>query len=136
MGLTGRKHAPEKGKGLRAPGLRQGYGWQCRAHSKTKNAFVKGYVYIMTNDSNKVLYTGVTSNLKDRLINHKIRKFKNSFTASYNLRKLVCYECFGSMVEAIKREKQIKGGSRQRKIDLINRNSPDWVDLSDQLKDG
>jgi putative endonuclease len=92
---------------------------------------MKGFVYILTNDNNSVLYTGVTSNLKDRLIQHKHKKHSNSFTARYNLRKLVYYEQLQTIGEAIKREKQIKGGSRKKKLDLINSINPEWNDLSE-----
>jgi putative endonuclease len=92
---------------------------------------MKGFIYILTNDNNSVLYTGVTSNLKDRLIQHKNKKHSNSFTARYNLRKLVYYERLQTIGEAIKREKQIKGGSRRKKLDLINSMNPEWNDLSE-----
>jgi putative endonuclease len=92
---------------------------------------VKGFVYILTNDNNSVLYTGVTSNLKDRLIQHKHKKHSNSFTSRYNLRKLVYYELLQTIGEAIKREKQIKGGSRRKKLNLINSMNPEWNDLSE-----
>jgi putative endonuclease len=94
---------------------------------------MKGFIYILTNDNNSVLYTGVTSNLKDRLIQHKNKKHSNSFTARYNLRKLIYYERLQTIGEAIKREKQIKGGSRRKKIDLINSMNPEWNDLSELL---
>jgi len=94
---------------------------------------MSGYVYIMTNDNNTVLYTGVTSKLRDRIIDHKTRKHKGSFTARYSIRKLVYFECFESIGEAIKREKQIKGGSRKKKLDLINSSNAEWHDLSGSL---
>lgn len=87
------------------------------------------YVYIMTNDNNTVLYTGVTSNLIGRVKEHKENLHPESFTARYNIRKLVYYESFESIVEAIKREKQIKAGSRKKKLDLINGSNPEWTDL-------
>lgn len=96
---------------------------------------MKGFVYIFTNDNNSVLYTGVTSNLKDRLIQHKHKKHSNSFTARYNLRKLIYYERLQTIGEAIKREKQIKGGSRKKKIDLINSKNQQWNDLSKFVED-
>jgi putative endonuclease len=77
------------------------------------------YIYIMTNKNNTVLYTGVTNDLKRRVYEHK-EKFKPSFTTKYNINKLVYYEIFDDIYNAISREKQIKGGSRQKKIDLIN----------------
>lgn len=93
-----------------------------------------GYIYIITNDNNTVLYTGVTSTLKDRIKQHKNKKHPNSFSARYNLYKLIYYEELDTIGEAIKREKQIKGGSRKDKIELINKMNPDWADLSDTLK--
>jgi len=74
---------------------------------------VKGFVYILTGKKNSVLYSGVTSNLKERIIQHKNKKYPDSFSARYNLNKLVYYEELDSIGEAIKREKQIKGGSRR-----------------------
>ena len=94
---------------------------------------MKGFVYLMTNDNNTVLYTGVTSNLKERIKEHKGRKHPGSFTARYNIRKLVYFEIIDNIREAIKREKQIKGGSRKNKVDLINISNPGWRDLSDDL---
>ena len=94
---------------------------------------MKGFVYILTNKNNNALYTGVTSNLKDRLAKHIANKYPGSFTAKYNIKKLVYFERFDSIGEAIKREKQIKGGSRQKKINLINQLNPGWNDLSGLL---
>ena len=73
----------------------------------------------MTNKNNHVLYTGMTNNLKRRVYEHK-EKLINGFTKKYNVTKLVYYEVFDDPASAIVREKQIKGGSRQKKIDLIN----------------
>jgi putative endonuclease len=89
-------------------------------------------VYIMTNKYNKVLYTGVTSNLFKRVHEHK-EKTISGFTSQYNVNKLVYYEEFETMPEAIAREKQIKGGSRQKKLDLINSRNPGWNDLYDEF---
>ena len=89
----------------------------------------KGYVYIATNKNNTVLYTGVTSHLKNRMDNHKNKKYKKSFTARYNVNKLVYYEKTESIDAAHKREKQIKAGTRKKKIDLINSINPEWKDL-------
>ena len=94
---------------------------------------MKGFVYIMTNKNNSVLYTGVTSNLKDRIVNHKSKKYSTSFTAKYNICKLVYYECIDTIGEAIEREKQIKGGSRKKKIALIEGMNPEWEDLESTL---
>ena len=89
-------------------------------------------VYIMTNQYNKVLYTGVTSDLFKRVNEHK-EKSVAGFTSRYNVTKLVYYEEFTTMPEAIAREKQIKGGSRQKKVDLINSQNPEWKDLCDEF---
>jgi putative endonuclease len=94
---------------------------------------MKGFVYILTGKKNSVFYTGVTSTLKERMIQHKNKKHPDSFSARYNLNKLVYYEELDTIGEAIKREKQIKGGSRKDKIVLINKMNPGWVDLSDAL---
>ncbi len=84
----------------------------------------------MSNKSNTVIYTGVTSKLAERVIQHKTKKHPNSFTARYNTNKLVYYEEFETIGEAINREKQIKSGSRRKKIELINAVNPGWADLS------
>jgi putative endonuclease len=86
----------------------------------------------MTNKGNRVLYTGVTSNLKRRVYEHK-EKIKGKFTARYSINKLVYYEMFTDSYNAIVREKQIKGGSRQKKIHLVSAKNPDWVDLYDEI---
>ncbi len=88
-----------------------------------------GCVYILTNNYNTVLYTGVTSDLKKRIWQHKNKEFKSSFTANYNCDKLVWYENFLRVEEAIAREKQIKGGSRKAKEKLILSINPEWKDL-------
>jgi putative endonuclease len=93
-----------------------------------------GCIYILTNSTNTTLYIGVTSNLLSRVVEHKEKKYPFSFSAKYNLNKLVYYEAFNSITEAISREKQLKGGSRSNKITLINSFNPDWVDLFDDIK--
>ncbi|MDQ2179811.1 GIY-YIG nuclease family protein [Marinifilum sp. D714] len=90
-------------------------------------------VYILTNKNRTVLYTGVTSNLKERVDQHKEKLNSKSFTARYNVDHLVYYEQFFDIGEAIAREKQIKAGSRQKKLNLINEFNPEWKDLFDQL---
>jgi len=90
-----------------------------------KNGF---YVYILTNKYNTVLYTGVTNNLIKRVLEHR-SKTGSKFTAKYNVQKLVYYECFIYIIDAIAREKQIKAGSRQKKIDLIEKININWEDL-------
>ncbi len=92
---------------------------------------MQGFVYILTNKNDSVLYTGVTSDLKDRIRKHKDKKHPGSFTAKYSLFKLVYYEQLETIGEAIKREKQIKGGSRKKKTDLINSLNPEWKDLGE-----
>jgi putative endonuclease len=88
--------------------------------------------YIMPNKGNRVLYTGVTSNLFKRVAEHK-NKVMAGFTSNYNLTKLVYYEALNTMEEAIARENQIKGGSRQKKVDLINSKNPEWKDLYEEF---
>ena len=88
------------------------------------------FVYISANKTHKVLYTGVTNNILNRDNQHKIKLDKNSFTAKYNVNKLVYYETYKYINDAITREKQIKAGSRKKKINLINSLNPNWKDLS------
>ena len=88
----------------------------------------QGFVYILTNRQNKVLYTGITSNLVKRTYEHK-NKLIDGFTKKYNTNKLIYFEVFDDMVEAITREKQIKGWLRSKKIALIEKNNPGWKDL-------
>ena len=89
-------------------------------------------VYILTNQRNTVLYTGVTGDLKARVQQHR-EKLLPGFTNRYYVSKLVYYEVGGDASGAIVREKQIKAGSRRKKIDLINRLNPEWRDLYDDL---
>ncbi len=89
----------------------------------------EAYVYILTNNGNTALYVGVTSDLSKRIQQHKYGTFKNSFTSRYRIYKLVYYEQFQNINDAIAREKQLKAGSRQKKINLINRQNPEWKDL-------
>ncbi len=88
----------------------------------------------MTNSNNTVLYTGVTSNLGKRIKEHQTGKFSNSFTGRYNVVKLVYYEKFMSIEDAIYREKQIKGGSRKDKIELIKCLNPEWKNLETDIR--
>ena len=90
------------------------------------------YVYIMTNKYNNVLCTGITNDLKRRVYEHK-EKLINGFTKKYNITKLVYYEVFEDPENAILREKQIKAGSRQKKIDLINSINRKWLNLYKEL---
>jgi putative endonuclease len=89
-------------------------------------------VYLITNKYNTVLYAGVTNNLLRRIQEHKSKQF-DGFSKKYNLNKLVYYEFFDVMSEAIEKEKIIKGGSRRRKIDMIDKFNPGWKDLYDTL---
>ncbi len=86
------------------------------------------YVYILTNKINTVLYTGVTNNLIRRVYEHSNHLVKG-FSDRYNVTKLVYFEATESIESAIFREKQLKAGSRQKKIDLINSFNPNWEDL-------
>jgi putative endonuclease len=90
------------------------------------------YVYILTNKHNRTLYTGVTNDLKRRIYEHK-HKLVKGFTAKYNVDKLVYFEMTEDVNAAIFREKQIKGGSRQKKIDLVEGSNPEWRDLFEDL---
>ena len=90
------------------------------------------YVYIMTNKNNSVLYTGVTNDLKRRVYEHR-EKLVEGFTRRYNVTKLVCFETCGDIEVAIAREKQIKGWSRRRKVELIDSMNEDWRDLWEDL---
>ncbi|MBL4656639.1 MAG: GIY-YIG nuclease family protein [Flavobacteriales bacterium] len=92
-----------------------------------------GHVYIMTNKRHTTLYTCVTSQLAIRAIQHKDKFYPTSFTARYNANKLVYYEGFLRIEEAIAREKQIKAGSRKKKEQLINSMNPEWNDLSSEV---
>ncbi len=88
------------------------------------------YFYMTTNTYNKVLYTGFTVDLNNRIEQHKNKTYKGSFTARYNLDKLVYFETFKTVAEARKREKQVKKWNREWKNNLINEMNPDWKDLS------
>ncbi|WP_192349135.1 GIY-YIG nuclease family protein [Algoriphagus sp. Y33] len=94
-----------------------------------------GAVYIMTNHRHTVLYTGVTNDLLRRVYEHRNKLNPNSFSTKYNLTKLVFFESFHSIDEAIVREKQIKGGNRKGKEDLINSMNPNWKDLWDEIRE-
>ena len=85
----------------------------------------------MTNVHNTVLYTGVTNNLQRRVLEHRAGK-GSAFTKKYNMSKLVYFECGDDINAAIFREKQIKAGSRQKKIELVNSINPEWNDLFEE----
>ncbi|MDR1468733.1 MAG: GIY-YIG nuclease family protein [Spirochaetaceae bacterium] len=92
----------------------------------------KGYIYILFNKRNGTLYTGVTSDLVKRIYEHKT-KATEGFTAKYGTDKLGYYEEWGDIVSAIEREKQIKGGSRKKKLALIENMNPEWEDLYEKI---
>jgi putative endonuclease len=94
-----------------------------------------GFIYIITNKNNTTLYIGVTSNLPQRIVEHKEKRYQGSFSARYNLDKLVYYEAFQMIGDAIGREKQLKAGSRKAKIELIISINPNWLDLFDEIAD-
>lgn len=93
-----------------------------------------GSTYILTNKHHTVLYIGVTSDLYTRIFEHREKKYPKSFTARYNCNKLVWYERFGSIEEAIAFEKFYKGKTRAFKINLIESNNPHWNDLWEEIK--
>jgi len=93
-----------------------------------------GYVYIMTNLKNTVLYTGVTSGIANRVCEHRMKIHPNSFTARYNCVKLVYFQRFDTIEEAILEEKRIKGGPRRQKEALINAMNPEWKDLFERVQ--
>ena len=93
----------------------------------------KGYIYILFNTRNGTLYTGVTSNLKQRVYEHKTKVHEESFTAKYSVDKLGYYEEYVLIKDAIAREKQIKAGSRAKKLQLIESINPNWEDLYERL---
>ena len=87
------------------------------------------YVYIISNKKRGVLYIGVTSNLAQRIYQHKHHLFKNSFSDKYKLNKLVYYEIFYNHDHAFTREKILKKWKREWKISLIENNNSTWQDL-------
>ena len=89
-------------------------------------------IYIMTNKTRPVLYTGVTSDLPKRTFEHK-EKLVPSFTSRYNINSLVYYEQFSDTYNAITREKQIKSWSRKKKMELVDEMNPHWEDLYERL---
>ena len=92
-----------------------------------------GIVYIMTNKNHTTFYTGVTSDLLTRTIQHRTHYFPGSFTSRYRLHKLVYYQFFNRIELAIAYEKQIKAGSRLKNINLIKSFNAGWVDLFDEI---
>ncbi|MDX2194121.1 MAG: GIY-YIG nuclease family protein [Gemmatimonadales bacterium] len=89
--------------------------------------------YILASASRRALYVGVTGHLPRRLLEHRLCRDPRSFTSRYRVTRLVWYEFYGDASLAIAREKQIKAGSRERKLRLIDRRNPGWRDLSDEV---
>ena len=89
-------------------------------------------VYMMTNAHNTVIYSGVTNHLARRVYEHK-NGLGGVFTKKYNIIKLVYFEVTDNVYAALAREKQIKGGSRKKKMDLINSINPEWKDLYEEI---
>lgn len=92
----------------------------------------QSFIYILANFEQTTLYTGVTNDLVRRIFEHK-NKLVGGFSSKYNLTRLVYYEVFEDIASAILREKQIKGGSRKKKLKLINDFNPQWEDLYDKI---
>jgi len=92
-----------------------------------------GAAYILTNKTHTVLYTGVTSDLKLRLHQHKTKENPKSFTAKYKVYKLVYFKSFHNINDAITKEKRIKDGNREKKIELIESINPNWNELQFEL---
>ena len=90
---------------------------------------------MVCNKNNTVIYTGVTSALSARVWQHKTKAYPKSFTAKYNCDKIVWFECFPTIMEAIEREKQLKGGNRKQKENLINLQNSEWRDLWEDIQD-
>lgn len=90
------------------------------------------YVYILTNKTNTVLYTGVTSNLIKRIYEHK-NNAVDGFTKKYMIHKLIYYEPYQNIQEALTREKQLKAGTRKKKEALINSLNPEWTDMYNSI---
>ena len=93
-----------------------------------------GYVYIITNKHNTVLYTGATNNIELRTLLHRIKFYPNSFSARYNLGKLVYFMQYDDIAEAFEKETQIKAGKRKKKIELIESITPNWDDLYEIIR--
>ncbi|MFI3241903.1 MAG: GIY-YIG nuclease family protein [Alphaproteobacteria bacterium] len=93
---------------------------------------IQSYLYILFNQRNGALYVGVTSDLIKRVWQHKTKRF-DGFTKKYNIDKLGYYEVYQDIKEAIKREKQLKAGSRLKKMNLIEKDNSSWSDLYDTI---
>ena len=88
----------------------------------------------MSNQHDTVLYIGITNNIDRRTIEHKWKLDKNSFTAKYNINKMLYFEEYDNPIDAIKREKQLKGWTRKKKLELIKKQNSDFRDLFDLTK--
>ncbi len=88
------------------------------------------FVYMMTNKSNQVIYIGVTNSIEERVKEHKVKFYPNSFTSKYNCNKLVYFEEYDNAEEALVREKRMKKWKRDWKLELIKDMNPSWMDLS------
>ena len=91
------------------------------------------FVYILTNNHKNVIYTGITNDLAKRIYEHKNHLDKGSFTARYNVERLVYFEVTSDVNSAIEREKQIKGWNRKRKNKLVESKNPNWEDLYEKI---
>ena len=94
--------------------------------------FMSGYVYILFNKRNGTLYVGVTSDLIKRIYEHK-NKFVDGFTKKYNINKLGYYEIYDNIETAIEREKKLKNSPRKKKLELIEIDNPNWLDLYEEI---
>ncbi|WP_310993509.1 GIY-YIG nuclease family protein [Aequorivita marina] len=94
-----------------------------------------GFTYITTNKNKTVLYVGATNDIVRRIIEHKTKVYRNSFTAKYNCDLLVYFEEYENTSDAFLREKQLKAGNRKKKEALINEMNPEWKDLAINWKD-
>lgn len=104
----------------------------CVIASEAKQSMKFGFIYILTNKTHSTLYTGVTSDLVHRMAQH-FNSRGSIFTSKYKTTKLVFVQKFETVMEAIEIEKRIKGGSRLKKIKLIESVNPSWRDLSDEI---
>ena len=95
---------------------------------ESKDLMKKGFIYILTNKTHSVLYIGVTSNLAKRIYEHKIHAVEG-FTAKYNVDKLIYVEEYPSIIDAIAREKQLKGWRRSKKDELIKQQNPEMKEI-------
>ena len=102
--------------------------WQSPDH-----LYMNYFVYILTNNHKNVIYTGITNDLARRIFEHKNHLDKGSFTARYNVERLVYFEVTSDVNSAIEREKQIKGWKRKRKNKLVESKNPNWEDLYEKI---